>query len=83
MNTAQPFELPLASGANQFKWHRWTVFTDHRLVLQRAKFQPVVLFPTEGTTSLILDHACFEEISFLLQINHLGHPREGIFFLRE
>ena len=37
------------------------------------------LFPTEGTTRLILDHTGLEEVAFLFEIDHFGHPGERIF----
>ncbi|MFM1879878.1 MAG: hypothetical protein RLZZ344_112 [Pseudomonadota bacterium] len=38
------------------------------------------LFPTEGTTRLILDHTGLEEVAFLFEVDHFGHPGERIFF---
>ena len=37
------------------------------------------LFPTEGTTRLILDHTGLEEVAFLFEVDHFGHPGERIF----
>jgi hypothetical protein len=41
------------------------------------------LFPVQRTAGLVFDHACLEEVTFFFQIDHLAHPRERIFFLRE
>ena len=38
------------------------------------------LFPTEGTTRLILNHTGLEEVAFLFEVDHFGHPGERIFF---
>src|SRR3954467_11813754 len=36
------------------------------------------LIPVQRAAGLILDHARLEEISLLLEIDHLAHPRERI-----
>src|SRR5471030_715658 len=41
------------------------------------------LFPSQRAACLILDHSRLEEVAFLLQVDHLAHPRERIFFVRE
>ncbi|MPM28075.1 hypothetical protein SDC9_74592 [bioreactor metagenome] len=39
--------------------------------------------PGQGSTGLVLDDARLEEIAFFLQVDHLAHPGERIFFIRE
>src|SRR5262245_26410752 len=39
--------------------------------------------PAKRSSGLILDHPRLEEVAFLLEIDHLAHPREGIGRARE
>src|SRR5690606_27202711 len=41
------------------------------------------LVPGQRTTGLVFNNAGLEEVAFLLQIDHLAHPRERIFFIGE
>jgi hypothetical protein len=41
------------------------------------------LIPVESATCLIFDDPRLEKVSLLFQIDHLAHPREWIFLLRE
>src|SRR5215475_2038232 len=40
------------------------------------------LLPGERAASLIFDHPRLEEVAFLLQVDHLAHPRERVFLVR-
>src|SRR5579863_7984293 len=39
-------------------------------------------FPGQCAASLIFDYARLEEVAFLLQVDHLAHPRERVFLVR-
>src|SRR5437763_11464719 len=39
--------------------------------------------PAQRTAGLVLGHAGLEEVALLLQVDHLAHPREGVFLVRE
>src|SRR5690606_4130594 len=54
-----------------------------RLESNVASLVNQALFPVEGSASLIFDDACLKKVAFFLQIDHLGHPWEGVFFLAE
>ncbi len=41
------------------------------------------LFPVQRTASLVFNDTSLEEIAFLLQVDHLTHPRKRIFLVRE
>src|SRR3982750_924872 len=41
------------------------------------------LLPRQRTTSLVVDDTGLEKIALLLQIDHLAHPRERVFLVRE
>ena len=41
------------------------------------------LLPVERTAGLVFDDPGFEEVTLLLQVDHLAHPGEGVLFLRE
>src|SRR5471030_2193954 len=41
------------------------------------------LFPSQRAACLILNHSRLEEVAFLLQVDHLAHPRERVFLVRE
>ena len=43
----------------------------------------ITLLPTEGATRLILNHTGLKKVSFLLEVDHFGHPGERVFFVRE
>ena len=43
----------------------------------------VDLVPGQCAAGLVFDHAGFEEIALFLQVNHLAHPRERVFLVRE
>src|SRR3546814_7568549 len=38
--------------------------------------------PAQGSTRLILRHACLEEVLFLLEVEDFAHPRERVFDAR-
>src|ERR1700759_2673431 len=39
--------------------------------------------PGQRAASLIFDYPRLEEVAFLLQVDHLAHPRERVFLVRE
>jgi hypothetical protein len=41
------------------------------------------LVPRQSATRLVLNHARFKEVTFLLEVNHFAHPRKRVFFIRE
>ena len=42
-----------------------------------------LLLPRQRTTSLVVDDAGFEKVALLLEVDHLAHPRERVFLVRE
>lgn len=67
------WEIVLEPGANA------TLFA--RACPRRAR-RRTTLLPAQRATGLVFDHASFKKVAFLLKIDHLRHPREGILFLR-
>lgn len=41
------------------------------------------LVPGEGAARLVFNHTGFKEIAFLFQVDHLAHPGERVFLVRE
>src|SRR3990167_7626232 len=39
--------------------------------------------PGQGAARLVFDDTGFEEVAFLLQVDHFAHPREGVLFIVE
>ena len=67
MNTAQPFELPLAFGREPIQMApAGASIMPAGVYNMRVKSLTVKLLPVKGSTSLVLDHAGFKEIAFLL-----------------
>ncbi|MEY2677781.1 MAG: hypothetical protein RLZ00_473 [Pseudomonadota bacterium] len=44
-------------------------------------FRPSI--PRQSATRLVLDHTGFEEVAFFLEVDHLAHPWERVFFVGE
>jgi hypothetical protein len=68
-----PSTMNLEHKPLQPAWAAWRVCEQGKVMCD--------LVPRQCTTRLIFNHPGFEEVSFLLQIDHFAHPWEWIFLI--